>query len=144
MGLQSEPVNTGGNWSRRAVTLASHGASRIEIGFLRHRRVELNAMPSDVFIAFLQRKLTEHGVCKLVPADDSVLEQHARRAITRTLINKALVEIRPQIEVDAAAVELPADLRNQVVAALGVRPEIPWDVAVADIARMAIDGDKVA
>jgi hypothetical protein len=142
MGLQSEPVNTGGDWKKRADTLASHGASRSEIKFLHHRRVELNAMPSDVFIDFLQRKLTEHGVRKVVPAADNVLEQHARRVITRELTKKALDQIRPQIEVKAAAVELPADLRNQVVAELGVRPEIPWDVAVADIARRAIDGEK--
>ena len=34
------------------------------------------------------------------------------------------------------------DLRDQVVAALVDQAEIPWDVAVADIARRAIDGEK--
>ena len=34
MGLQSEPVETKGDWSKRAATLISHGASFDEIAFL--------------------------------------------------------------------------------------------------------------
>jgi hypothetical protein len=103
-----------------------------------HRdRVELNAMPSDVFIQFLERKLIEHGVHKVVPADD-VLEQHARRVIERALINKALDKVRSQAETEAAAVALPDDLHQQVVAALEQQPAIPWDLAVADIAAQVL------
>ena len=43
-------------------------------------------MSSGVFVQFLERKLTEHGVHKVVP-DDDVLEQHARRVIARALLN---------------------------------------------------------
>ena len=96
-------------------------------------------MPSDVFVRFLERKLTEHGVQKVVPTDD-VLEQHARRVIGRAFINKAVDEVRAQAEAEAAAVELPEDLRQQVVAALERQPDIPWDLAVADIALKALDG----
>ena len=71
----------------RAATLAAHGASTREISFLRHHRVELNAMPADVFVRFLERKLTEHGICKVVPGND-VLEQHARHLLTRALTNR--------------------------------------------------------
>ena len=67
MGLQSEPVETPGDWAKRAETLAAHGATEEEIAFLRRRRVELNAMPADVFVGFLERKLAEHGVRKVVP-----------------------------------------------------------------------------
>jgi hypothetical protein len=69
----SEPVETSGDWSARAATLSAHGASMKEISFLRHRRVELNAMPADVFIRFLVHKLAEHGIGKVVP-DNDVLE----------------------------------------------------------------------
>ena len=65
--LDSEPVETSGDWSARAATLAAHGASVAEINFLRHRRIELNAMPGDVFVRFLERKLAEHGIGKVVP-----------------------------------------------------------------------------
>ena len=32
-----------------------------------HQRVELNAMTSEQFVAFIKRKLAEHGVEKIVP-----------------------------------------------------------------------------
>ena len=137
LGLDSEPVETSGDWAARAATLAAHGASTTEIGFLRHRRVELNAMPADVFVRFLERKLAEHGIGKVVPGND-VLEQHARHVLTRALTNKALDAIRAKAEEDAASIELPSDLHRQVVAALERQPDIPWDLAVADIARKAL------
>jgi hypothetical protein len=108
-----------------------------EITFLRHRRVELNAMPADVFVRFLQRKLAEHGIGKVVPGND-VLERHARHVLTRALTNKALDAIRTKAEEDATSIALPAELRRQVVAALRRQPDIPWDVAVSNIARKAL------
>jgi hypothetical protein len=139
LGLDSEPAETLGKWSVRSTTLAAHGASAREINFLRHRRVELNAMPADVFVRFLERKLTEHGITKVVPGS-SVMEQHARRAISRELTNKALDAIRATSEADAASVALPADLHQRVVAILRRQPHIPWDRAVADLAREALKG----
>jgi Histidine kinase-, DNA gyrase B-, and HSP90-like ATPase len=133
MGLESEPYTPSG-WAKRVATLQAHGATPREISLLRTKRVELNAMPSDVFVLFLERKLTEHGVHKVVPAA-GVLESHARRVIIRTLLNMRLDDIRPQVDAAAARVELPSDLRQQVEAMLRRRPDIPWDLAVADIAR---------
>ena len=140
--LDSEPVETAGDWSARAATLAAHGASVAEINFLRHRRVELNAMPADVFVQFLERKLMEHGICKVVPGND-VLEQHARHVLTRALTNKALDTISAKAEADAAEIALPSELRKQVVAALRRQPDIPWDLAVADIARKALHEESI-
>jgi hypothetical protein len=137
LGLDSEPVETSGDWSARTTTLAAHGASVTEINFLCHRRVELNAMPADVFVRFLERKLTEHGIGKVVPSDD-VLEQHARNVLTRVLTNKALDAIRAKAEQDAASIPLSSELHEQVVAALRRQPDIPWDLAVASIARKAL------
>ena len=139
MGLDSEPVETSGDWSARSATLSAHGASVTEIKFLRHRRVELNAMPADMFVRFLERKLVEHGVGKVVP-DNDVLEQHARHVLTRALTNKALDAIRAKAESDAASVALPSNLHRQVLGALKLRPDVPWDFAVADIARRALNG----
>ncbi len=142
MGLESEPAETSGEWSSRAATLATHGATAAEINFLRHRRVELNAMPADVFVRFLERKLAEHGIGKVVPGDD-VLEQHARHVLTRDLTNKALDAIRTKAEEDAASIALPSDLHHQVAATLNRQPDIPWDFAVAEIARKALNGEGV-
>ena len=137
--LDSEPVETSGDWSARAATLAAHGASMKEISFLRHRRVELNAMPADVFVRFLEHKLAEHGIGKVVPGND-VLEQHARHVLARALTNKALDAIRQKAEAEAASFQLPSDLHRRVVAALQRQRDIPWDFAVTDIARRALNG----
>ena len=137
--LDSEPVETSGDWSTRAATLSAHGASMKEISFLRHRRVELNAMPADVFVRFLEHKLAEHGIGKVVP-DNDVLEQHARHVLARALTNKALDAIRQKAEAEAASFQLPSDLHRRVVAALQRQRDIPWDFAVTDIARRALNG----
>lgn len=133
-----QPVETSGDWTARAETLAAHGASMTEIRFLRHRRVELNAMPADVFVQFLERKLAEHGISTVVPGND-VLEQHAQHVLTRALTNKALEAIRAKAEEDAHSIALSSDLHGQVVAALKRQPEIPWDFAVADIVCKVLD-----
>jgi Topoisomerase 6 subunit A/Spo11, Toprim domain len=137
MGLQSEPVTVAGDWQKRIDTLVGHGADDDEIDFLEHERVELNAMPSDMFVAFLERRLREYGVQKIVPAD-AELERHARRAITQALLNAALDEIRPKVEAQALRIELPSDLRQCVVAWLRDHPAEPWDLAISDIAEQAL------
>lgn len=123
----------------RGDTLAVHGASTRDISFLRHRRVKPNAMPADVFVRFLERKLAEHGIGKVVP-DNNVLEQHTRHILTRALTNKALGAIRQKAEAEAASFQLPSDLHRRVVAALQRQRDIPWDFAVTDIARRALNG----
>jgi hypothetical protein len=45
--------------------------------------------------------------------------------------------IRPKADEDAASIPLPSDLHRQVAAALRRQPDIPWDLAVGDIARKA-------
>jgi hypothetical protein len=134
LGLEPEPVETKGDWSARARTLAEHGATAAEIGFLRDRRVELNAMPADVFVGFLERKLAEHGVRKVVPGR-GVLEDHARRMIEQELAERELRGRAAARRAAAAAVALPADLADRVRALLERRPELPWDRAVGEVVR---------
>ena len=47
--------------------MIANGATPEEAEFLLERRVELNAMPSDVFITWLEAKLKKHGIKKIVP-----------------------------------------------------------------------------
>jgi len=131
-GLESEPVPPvdSGEWSYRRVTLKRHGASPEEIEYLRSRRVELNAMTSGQLVEFVETKLAEHDVGKLIP-DDDVIEEHARRVITELMIAK----ISDEIAEKAAAVDLPEDLRSGVERLLEQQPELPWDAAVAAIVR---------
>ncbi|MBV9584433.1 MAG: hypothetical protein JO213_06055, partial [Alphaproteobacteria bacterium] len=88
MGLQAEPV-TVSDWRARVHTLRRHGATEQEIAFLRSRRVELNAMASRQFIDFLEAKLVEHGVKKVLP-EAGIIEKHARRLIEQRLARDAL------------------------------------------------------
>jgi hypothetical protein len=144
MGLEPEPSPNRSDkpetWTKRATTLRQHGATTREIEFLRRERVELNAMSSGVFVQFIERKLAEHGVRKVVPGED-VLGQHARRVITLTLLNRRLDELRPEVDVVAELVALPADLRRQVEALLQDQPDMPWDLAAAEIARRIVDSN---
>jgi hypothetical protein len=89
VGLESEPVPQVDprEWDYRAGTLRRHGATTGEVELLRERRVELNAMTSLQLVDFVETKLTEHGVGKVVP-DDDVIEKHARRVISECLIAK--------------------------------------------------------
>jgi len=92
-GLESEPVDVSG-WRKRQQTLKRHGATPDEIAFLKDRRVELNAMTSWQLLDFVERKLKEHGVDKLVP-DDTILERHARRLVEQRLANRAIACFAP-------------------------------------------------
>jgi hypothetical protein len=139
MDLQSEPVDTSGDWAKRAETLEEHGAGEEEVDFLREQRVELNAMPADVFVGFLERKLAEHGARKVVP-DDDTLECHARRVIEQGLAEDAMRESRTRLQAEAASATVPEDLGDRVRAVLERRPELPWDRAVAAVIR----GDEAA
>jgi hypothetical protein len=134
VGLESEPVPrvAPGEWERRAATLQRHGATPEEIEFLRDRRVELNAMTSRQLVEFVETKLAEHGVAKVIP-DDDVIEEQARRVIKELLFTKISGELTKQ----ARAADLPPDLRAQVEAQLEAEPELPWDEAVAQIMRGA-------
>jgi hypothetical protein len=133
-GLQSEPVPPIADyeWRQRAATLRRHGATPEEIVFLRSRRVELNALTSRQLVDFIEAKFKQHGVKKVIPGD-VVLEQQARRVIAQHLTKDALAKINEQLAKQASAVTLPADLAQRVAVLLEERPELPWDLAVAEI-----------
>ncbi|MBV9018109.1 MAG: hypothetical protein JO058_20870 [Alphaproteobacteria bacterium] len=129
MGLQAEPV-TVSDWRARVHTLRRHGATEQEIAFLSSRRVELNAMTSRQFIDFLEAKLVEHGVKKVLP-EAGVIEKHARRLIEQRLARDALAEIREDLANEAAGYPLPEDLVAWVQNNLDEYPSLAWDTVLA-------------
>jgi hypothetical protein len=131
--LQSERVSVP-DWLSRRETLRRHGATEQEIKFLFDRRVELNAMTSRQLIEFLERKLVEHGVEKVIPSRD-VLERHARRVVERELASRALAEVKVEIEEAAKGIVLPDDIENRLRKYLAEHPSISWDEALAIIVR---------
>lgn len=148
MGLMSEPVDYG---SDPLPELRRCGASPEERAFLVERRtgpkswtgqrVELNAMDNDLFIVWLEQKLREVGVHKVVPA--SVTLETAYRETVQAVKRQAVIDaaIRQALEgfVDAP-VDLPSDLRMRVEAALPVGTAGTWEAIVRGYAKAAADG----
>jgi hypothetical protein len=67
--------------------------------WLQTHRVELNAMTTPQFLNWLERKIAEHGVGKLIPPDDVIavelekrLEVETRKAITERILREARVD----------------------------------------------------
>ncbi len=141
MDLLAEPFATNKDCRAVSETLKRHGATPAEIAFLANERVELNAMISDEFIAFIERKFAEHGVAKVVP-DSDVIERHARTVIEGRLINNAVANLAAKIKEQAATVALPENLRQQIEAELKESPTLSWDEVVADLVADLAEGDE--
>jgi hypothetical protein len=130
-GLESEPHSDRGTPEARAANMRQNGATEAEIRFLLDDRVELNAMTSDQLIAFVERKLTEHGVKKIVP-DDAHLALAYK--LERRNIKAEEVIQRELMKMNGAGIITPADLRDRVQVLLQQQPHLSWDDAVCDIA----------
>jgi hypothetical protein len=89
--------------------------------------VELNAMTSDVFVAWLERRLTEHGVAKVIPPPDTLTKAYQLARQTKA-INKELARL--QTTMRDQAIEIPEDLDARVRETLEEDPALSWDAAV--------------
>ena len=69
LGLEeaAEAVFDRGSEFKRRANMIANGATQAEAEFLLERRVELNAIPSDVLVKWIEAKLKKHGVKKVVP-----------------------------------------------------------------------------
>jgi hypothetical protein len=141
MHLQSEPVEYPSHVGPRD-NLRQRGATEEECNFLvRQRglggwtgqRVELNAMTSDQFIAWLEAKLMAVGVQKVVP-DRETLEKAYRRAVRQTHVQRAIDEALEGLG-DAAEI-IPDDLVERLSSKLEGSAKswdaVLWDLVVAD------------
>lgn len=130
MGLQSERQDIHGDHQRVLDGLRRYGASYDELMFLAGgARVELNAMPSDQFIEWVESSLRRHGVTKVVPAEGTI-EIRARQVIGLNRLKKEVAEIEHSARRYAAEVELPSDLTARIRFALDQDPSVPWEDAL--------------
>jgi hypothetical protein len=117
----------------------ANGASTAEISFMFQdfdrlrstRRVELNAMTTPQFIRFVERKLRENGVAKIVPDQDLLAEvfvslEHGRR------LEKAVKNLK---KIEMGDFKAPKDLQRRVGQLLKEQPALRWDAAVAEIIK---------
>jgi hypothetical protein len=138
MGLESEyQHHPKGQRSVLENNLRTNGASEEEIAFMFRdfgtlrstRRVELNAMTSPQFVAFVGRKLRENSVAKIVPDQALLAEVYVGMERGRRLA--AAVEELDEIDMEDS--KPPKDLKKRIVAALEKDPRLRWDAAIKAI-----------
>jgi hypothetical protein len=89
-------------------------------------------MTSRQLVNFVEAKFRQHGVTKVIPEAD-VIEQQARRVIEQTLAAAEAAKIAQDVAKRAKEAALPDDLPARVATLLKERPELPCDLAVAQI-----------
>jgi hypothetical protein len=152
MGLDPEPVD----YKKTPLPiLKRNGCSQAEIDFLfSHKtkpysgdRVELNAMPSNVLIEWLERKFSEHGVTKFVPNESILVESYLSKTrrylldkFKREMVDHLVEEERRRIA--GLDIPVPDKLPIAVQDQLKAKPLIPWDVAVDQVAAQFIESEQ--
>lgn len=136
MGLEVEQFER----KRGKVPVASYVSSGDRL-WLQERRIELNAMTSPQFLAWLDAKFDEHATvaAKVIPRAEE-LSQHTqdlartelRRRATEALLREHAARIEAQVSaaLNAARIEVTSE---QVGSALARKPEDGWRDAVAGL-----------
>jgi hypothetical protein len=133
-----------GRKSAIMANLRENGATEEEIAFMfadfdatrSLRRVELNAMTSPQFVEFLERKLREAGVEKIVPDAEELADAYrlfANGARIQDVVDNAIKEL------DDENVDVPNDLEKRVRDYLAKYPSARWDTALAEVVKDVLD-----
>jgi hypothetical protein len=110
--------------------------------WLQTKRVELNAMTTAQFIAWLDGKMADHD--KLIPPDDVLdaelaksIEKRIRGQVTERILREA--ELDKQVAEAVAAVTKPdaTALRNGIEELFDGRPEAQWRDHITTVAKDA-------
>ncbi|MDF2765302.1 MAG: ATPase/topoisomerase-primase protein [Rhodospirillales bacterium] len=112
-----------------APNLRENGATAEEIAFMRTRRVELNAFASADFVAWIERKLGQHGITKVLPDNDSLTLAY-RRGIASDYIAFRLRGAIEEARQHAADAPAPDDLASRVADGMRADPARSWDELV--------------
>lgn len=138
--LPGEPVTLRGRAPEENLRL--NGATDAEIAYLtgdgsgNGQRVELNAMTSPQFIKWVERKLLQHGVTKMIP-NQNVLALAYRSACLAHRVNKEMKRQFEAMRKEVERVAVPKDLARRVKCNLKQDPQMSWDAVVSDIASKA-------
>ena len=133
VGLQDEVVHDRGDEESRIANLTQNGATAKEIKFLLERRVELNAMTSRQLVAFVERKLVQHGIRKIVPPRAELNE--AFRLFTQSHEAEKIIQRELKKLNGRSPVSVPRDLAERVRKFLRNNPTKRWDEAVSALVR---------
>jgi hypothetical protein len=132
-GLTPEPFTSSISDER----LSEAGLSGAAIGFLRGQRVELNAMTSRQLVDFVERKLKQHGIGKVIPDDDKLTEAY-ETFVKSDRLSEAFDDLKEKLEgEDEETVRVPDDLKIKIEKLLKEKPDITWHRAI----RLIVDPD---
>jgi hypothetical protein len=132
-GLEVETVEQGNQRKAVADYVRAHANGAYWEDWLQTHRVELNAMTTPEFIAWLDRKMAKHGDGKLVPPDDVIAEELETRLadkVRKRVIDRILREANAedQIAEALAAIERPSaeELEAGIRQLFDRTPASPW------------------
>jgi hypothetical protein len=138
--LESESVSYGKTWP--GANLRENGATEEEIEFLcgegnsyggySGQRVELNSFTSEDLLAFIEEKLDENGVKKVMP-DEATMASAYRRGLEIRTLERRLAKLASEARKDAETATVPDDLREQVLELIQEDRALPWDEAVVQV-----------
>ncbi|MGE3361698.1 MAG: hypothetical protein AB7O92_34190 [Acidimicrobiia bacterium] len=141
MGLPAERASRAG---KKRLPVADYVDAEMT-EWLQGNRIELNAMTTPQFLAWLDEKLEEHGQGKLVPPQRVLaarLEDDVRGLVRQNLTERILQQARLDEQAEAAFAALRAEVAERaaraeelVRAALEERPEEHWSAPVGRIAE---------
>jgi hypothetical protein len=144
MNLESEEVEIKDDPIDR---LARDGATPDEVTFLRGttvnrngkirfkgQRVELNAMTNPQLIEFVERKLKEHGVKKVIP-DEPTLQIELRACVSRKRVTRKIREIERQVAQGMKSFKMPKNLRSKVTNKFEQNATLSWRDAIGALAK---------
>jgi len=137
-GLPSEDVSEQTSYWKAGELLEDCGATEEETAFLiengdssywQGKRVELNAMMSEEFIGWLEKKLKKNKVKKVIPGREDL-----EAAYQRARLGHEIEEIIKEKQ-DTFYHNVPNDLEEQVKEYLKENPARSWDQAIWNIAE---------
>jgi hypothetical protein len=134
-GLESENMHFESPRAARE-NLRENGATDEEIDVLLEQRVELNAFASDEFIEWIEGKLQQHGIAKVVPDGDTLAGAYCRmrrQALVQAQIEEALAELDD--EDDERELPIPDNLISRITKRLKDKPALRWDAVLREIAE---------
>ena len=144
MDLEVEDVDAG----ERRKPIAAYVPAESQI-WLQHRRVELNAMTTPRFIAWLGAKMAAFGNGKLVPpasvlANDlsETLENRLHRQITEQILREARIEEKVTAALQKMHLPMPEKLHAAIGSALLGEPQASWRTAIERIADQLLAAQR--
>ncbi len=142
MQLDPEPVLYGTRINPRLDILAS-GGTHADANYLvrgggpgdwQGYRVELNAMTSDQFVTWLDSRLAELCIEKVIPSDAVLANAYIRAQRLKRLEREVSTIIAA---INAEPIIIPPDLFTQISDELDLLPGQSWDAAIAAL----VEGD---